>query len=188
LDAAAGTSLPPARAIARYAGPVRAAILAGKERGRTDLPRYLGEAVGRSLLRMRRGFLLPDEVWIVPAPSRRSAARRRGGDPVTAMAQAAARTVAESGWSAGVAPYLYTRERARDSVGLDASGRVANLTGRIGYRSAAAPPAGAPVVLLDDVVTTGATVLASVRALAAVNVEVVAALAVATGAPWRTPR
>src|ERR1700710_475106 len=31
LDAAAGMSLPPARALARYAGPVRAAILAGKE-------------------------------------------------------------------------------------------------------------------------------------------------------------
>ena len=188
LDAARGTVLPPARAMARYSGPVRAAILAGKERGRTDLPRHLGAAVGRALLRLRRSALLPDDIWIVPAPSRRSAARRRGGDPVAAMARAAARTMAGQGAVAGVAPCLFTRGSARDSVGLDAVGRSANLAGRIGYRQRAAPPAGAGVVLLDDVVTTGATLLASVRALSGMDIEVVAALAVATAAPWRTTR
>ena len=188
LDAAAGLALPPVRAIARYAGPVRAAILAGKERGRTDLPGLLGVALGRALLRLRAMGVLPGDCWIVPAPSRRSAARRRGGDPVTAMAVAAATTMAAAGVAAGVAPCLHTGGRARDSVGLDAAGRVANLAGRIRFSDSAGPPGGAPVVLVDDVVTTGATLLASVTALRAQGVEVTGLLALAAAAPWRSVR
>ncbi len=188
LDAAGDLALPLCRALARYAGPVRAAILAGKERGRSDLPPLLGRAVGVALLRMRRIALLPEEIWIVPAPSRRAAARSRGGDPVTAMAMAAARTLAEGGSVGGVAPCLYTQGRARDSVGLDASARAANLAGRVRFRAAGAPPEGAAVVLLDDVLTTGSTVVAAVRALSVVGIDVVCALAVATAAPWRAER
>lgn len=188
LDAAGDVALPVVRALARYAGPVRAAIIAGKERGRSDLPPLLGRSVGTALIRLHRIAVLPAEVWIVPAPSRRAAARGRGGDPVTAMAASAARTLAQSGIVAGVAPCLYTLGRAKDSVGLDAVGRAANLSGRICFRTSGAPPEGAAVVLLDDVLTTGATVVAAVRALALVGIDVICGLAVATVAPWRADR
>lgn len=188
LDAASGIGVPPVYAIARYRGPVRAAILAGKERGRTDLPVALGAAVGRALLRLRRIGRLPEDVWIVPAPSRRSAARRRGGDPVTAMAAAAAGLMARAGVETGVAPCLFTTGTAQDSVGLDAAARATNLAGRIRFRPAAAPPHRAPVVLLDDVLTTGSTVLAAVLALGGEGIDVCAAVAVATAAPWLAAR
>lgn len=188
LDAAARFALPPARALARYSGPARAAILAGKEKGRTDLPPLLGRSVGAALLRLRRASLVPDEVWIVPAPSRRSAARRRGGDPVLAMATAAAGALAAAGVAAGVAPCLYTARGARDSVGLDSAGRVANLQGRVRFRPSARPPPGARVVVLDDVLTSGATLLVSCRALSAAGVEVAGGLAVATASPWLAVR
>src|ERR1700712_3228179 len=171
LDAATGMALPPMRAITRYAGPVRAAILAGKEHGRTDLPPLIGNAVGSALLRLRRAALLPGQLWIVPAPSRRAAARRRGGDPVTLMARAAAGLMAAYGVFAGVSPCLYTAGRAQDSVGLDAAGRAANLAGRVRLRRSATPPVGARVVLLDDVLTTGSTSLASIRALGDAGIE-----------------
>lgn len=188
LDTAEGLALPVVRALARYAGPVRAAILAGKERGRSDLPPLLGTAIGTALIRLRRISLVPDEVWIVPAPSRRAAARSRGGDPVTAMATAAARTLADYGIVAGVAPCLYTQGRARDSVGLDAAARTANLAGRVRFRRGGAPPDGVAVILLDDVLTTGSTLVAAVRALSVVDVHVICGLAVATAAPWRAER
>ena len=186
LDAATGVDLPPVRALTRYRGAVRAAILAGKEHGRGDLPPLLGAAIGRALARAgpRRPPTDRAGLWLVPAPSRRSSARRRGGDPVLAMARAAAKTLAAAGLPAGVAPCVWTASRARDSVGLDPGQRAANLSGRVRFRARAAPPVGARVVVVDDVVTSGSTVVATVRVLAGHGIRVDAAVAVATPAPW----
>ncbi|GGL85997.1 ComF family protein [Nakamurella endophytica] len=192
LDAAAGLPLPPVLALARYAGPVRAAVIAGKERGRSDLPPRLGSAIGRALagsvaIRARRPAG-GGTVWLVPAPSRRSAARSRGGDPVTAMARGAAEALAAAGVAAGVAPCLRTAGHAADSVGLSPGERVANLAGRVRVVPAAGPTAGAEIVLLDDVVTSGATAVAALRALADAGIRTGAVVAVAAAAPWvRTP-
>ena len=185
LDAAAGLPLPAVRALARYRGPVRAAIVAGKERGRWDLPPLLGAAVGDGAVRLLHAGLLHLPLWFVPAPTRRVAARRRGGDPVTALAKAAARVVAGRAGPAGVAVCLATVGRAADSVGLTPTQRLANLDGRIRFHLAGAPPEQACVVLLDDVVTTGATAVSAVRVLAGAGIVVHTVLAVA-GAGART--
>jgi predicted amidophosphoribosyltransferase len=136
---------------------VRAAILAAKEHGRRDLPALLGAALGAGLVRLLAIAVLVLPFWLVPAPTRPAAARRRGGDPITRMARAAATELARGGNWSGVAPCLFTGRGARDSVGLSAPARMRNLEGRIRWRGGAAPPAGAAVVLIDDVLTTGAT-------------------------------
>ncbi len=168
--AAAGLTLPTVRALARYAGPVRAAIIAGKERGRRDLPPRLGAALGAGLLALQDTAVLPTELWLVPAPTRRASARARGGDPVAVMARMAATVLAAHGRPAGVAPCLHLSGKARDSVGLDAAARAANLAGAIRFDARAAPPPGAFTVLLDDVLTSGATVGGSCEVLAASSV------------------
>jgi predicted amidophosphoribosyltransferase len=68
-----------------------------------------------------------------------------------------------------------------DSVGLDAAGRSANLAGRVRTRPGGLPVEGTPVVLLDDVVTTGTTAAICTAVLAAASVEVTA-VAVLTSA------
>ena len=76
-----------------------------------------------------------------------------------------------------VARPLRLAGRTRDSVGLDAEQRAANLAGRVRVRLAALPvraPGG--VVLVDDVVTTGATLRACRDALACAGVRVEAAV------------
>ena len=161
--------LPDTYALARYRGPVRAAILAAKEHGRRDLPALLGKALGVGLARLVAIAVVLLPVWLVPAPTRPSVARSRGGDPVTWMARAAATELIGRGFVAGVAPCLFTARGARDSVGLDAQARIANLRGRIGWRSPAAPPPGAAVVVIDDVLTTGATAAGASLVLAAHN-------------------
>ena len=188
-QASHGVSVPPVFALSRYRGPARAAIIAGKERNRRDLSPVLGAALGAGLARLlRAGVIAPPDasgLWLVPAPSRRAAARARGGDPVTSMAAAAARTLAAAGLPTGVAPCLRTAGGV-DSVGLDADDRIANLAGRVRFRAVGAPPIGAEVVLLDDVLTTGATVATALRVLASEQVRVSAVLVVASAARWRS--
>jgi len=182
--------MPPIRALTRYRDPVRSAIIAGKERGRRDLPPTLGQALGHGLLRLLAlgvidAGVLGDLAWLVPAPTRRAAARRRGGDPVAAMARSAARTAAAAGRPCGVAPCLWTGRGARDSVGLDAAQRAANLAGRIVVDRRAVPSPGATVVLVDDVLTTGATAAVACGALRASGFRVAGVLTLAAVPRWR---
>ncbi|MEU5263001.1 hypothetical protein [Amycolatopsis sp. NPDC021455] len=115
-------------------------------------------------------------ICLVPAPSRPSAARVRGGPHVERLANEAAKVLAARGIEVVVAPALELAGDARDAVGLGREQRVANLAGRLRFREAGRPPPGCPIVVLDDVVTTGATAAACARALAAEGFTVSAVL------------
>lgn len=162
----------PVFALGRYAGVRRQAILAIKERGRRDLTAPLARALALGIDRLVGWGVVGLPLTVVPAPTRRWAARRRGGDPVARIAAAA--TVAHP--DIGVSRALRTVGQARDSVGLDSGARERNIAGRV--RVAAAPGPG-EVLLVDDVVTTGATAREAVRTLAGAGVPVVAVLALA---------
>lgn len=145
-----------ASALAAYDGAARRLVLAYKEKGRHELSVPLGRAFARALPTIRAGPYV-----VVPVPSRPAAARARYGQHMTAVARACVTALVHSGHEASVAPVLRLSGRARDSVGLDQDARVANLDGRLWC----AGPAPLSAVLLDDVITTGATATACVAAL-----------------------
>ncbi|WP_280440198.1 ComF family protein [Nocardia cyriacigeorgica] len=155
----------PCWTLSRYAGPPRRAVLAAKERRRRDLAHPLGRALACGLARLRADTR---PLVLIPAPSRRVAARRRGGDPVVRSADAAA------SWLRGcqVLPVLSVWRGVHDSVGLSAGERRHNLRGRIMTAPIPALPVNAQVVLVDDVLTTGATAAESIRALTGAGVAV----------------
>jgi len=160
-------------ALARYVGVARKLLIAYKERGRRDLAPSLGRAFADALPSLPG---LGKRVCLVPAPSRASVARARGGPHVLRLAEAAAVVLAARGFDVAVAPALRLAGGARDAVGLDRAARIANLAGRLRFVPQGRPPPGAPVVLLDDVVTTGATAAACAGTLAEQGIEVVGVL------------
>ncbi|MFD1813431.1 ComF family protein [Rhodococcus gannanensis] len=164
----------PVFALSAHTGVARHAVIAAKERGRRDLAQPFGQAWARAVSALRaRGEIDPPELSrlrLVPAPTRSRAARMRGGDPVCAAARAAAGALRPE--PVTVDPTLGFVGAVRDSVGLSARERAANLSGRIRVESPR--PAGGPrtVLLVDDVLTTGATATESVHALARAGVRV----------------
>lgn len=163
----------PVFALGRYAGPRRNAIVAMKDRGRTDLIKPLSYALALGIHRLITWGLLDVPLTIVPAPTRRSAARKRGGDPVTRMATAAVHNHPHI----TVVAALKMKALARDSAGLGTAERERNITGRVVLIKRA--PTDREVLLVDDIVTTGSTASESVRILHAAGIRVAAVLAVA---------
>lgn len=169
--------LPPLRAAAAYRGPVQAMLLAHKERGRLSLAGPLGAALARAVADLGP----PPGTVLVPVPSSRPAVRSRGQDHALRLARAAARAAGLS------ARALLTPTRlVADQAGLTACERSANLQGALLARPGRTALAGLPVVVVDDVVTTGATLVEATRALAAAGADVRGAAVVAATA--RHPR
>lgn len=162
----------PVFALGRYAGARRQAILAVKERGRADLVAPLAQALAVGVHRLLSWGIIETPLTIVPAPTRRSVARRRGGDPVTRLAAAATARHPD----VTVVAALRMKALTRDSVGLGTAERERNVAGRVQLRGRRPHT---EVLLVDDIVTTGATAGESVRILSAAGVRVSAVLAIA---------
>jgi predicted amidophosphoribosyltransferase len=164
----------PVFSLGRYAGARRNAIVAVKEHGRADLIGPLGGALRDGLGRLLAWGVVAPPLTIVPAPTRRRAARRRGGDPVARMALAA--TAGAAGVT--VVGALRMTAMVRDSVGLSSAARQRNIAERVRLTVAPDRLTG-DVVVVDDIVTTGATARESVRVLQTSGARLVAVLALA---------
>lgn len=182
LDALDGRPLVPVWTLADNVGPVRHAIVAWKDGGRVDLTRVLAAEVARAawsvaplVPRSHAGPLV-----VAAVPSTAAARRRRGGWLVDDLARAAVTGLRASGVDARRAPVL-RRRGGRDQAGLGARARARNLVGQVRVaRRAGRVLGGRDVVLVDDVLTTGASVAASAAAVRAAGGAVVACLTVAS--------
>jgi predicted amidophosphoribosyltransferase len=173
-----------------YEGTVRAMILGHKERQLLALARPLGEllalAVSTALHDLLPGSDSPGtaSLLLVPVPSRPSTVRQRGHEPTRSLARVAAAELTALGRPASCVGLLRTRPGLADQAGLDAAARAVNLAGAFrahapGLRRLAAAGRPVHVVVCDDVLTTGATAAEAQRALRAVGLRPIAAVAVA---------
>ncbi len=167
--------LPAVAAVAAYEGAVRSLLLAHKERGVLRLARPLGAAVAASVRSLPAGSspAARPPLVLVPVPSSRASVRDRGHDPTARLAVAAADVL-----GLPVRRGLRQARRVRDQAGLTASERAANLSGALVVRPGRLPP-GTAVVLIDDVLTTGASLSEAARAVRAAGCPVLGAAVVA---------
>ena len=174
----------PVFACGPYGGAHRAIVLAAKDHMRAPATKVIGRVWAGAVEYLAAGGELPHPglcpVALVPAPTRRAAAKTRGGDIVTAAARELARALP----GAQVAAIAELDDRAPDAVGLSRLQRRASLAENLRLRRgdvrklAEFNRAGGEVLILDDVCTTGATIAQLTLALAARGVRVRAALTV----------
>lgn len=165
--------LPVVYAAAAYEGPVRAVLLAHKERGALPLAGELGAALAAAVRAVLTGAggavgVAGREVALVPVPSARRQVRARGHDHARRIALAAAGRLRRAGVPARVAPVLRLRRAVADQAGLGARQRRENLAGALeACPGGARLTDGAVLVLVDDLITTGATLAEAARAVRA---------------------
>ncbi len=117
---------------------------------------------------------------LIPVPSARRAVAGRGHDPVRRIALAAARDLRREGVPVRVLSALRQRRTVVDQAGLSARRRLANVSGALTVVPGAVRLlAAAPVVLVDDLITTGASLAEAARAVRAAGGRVVGAGVVA---------
>ncbi len=154
---------------APFSGLIRRSLHELKYAGEQRLAVPLGQAMARRWSRTSAGGDL-----VVPVPVHADRAKRRGYDQAELIAKSAAQAL-----GLPMAPILERTRATTAQFDLDRADRATNVTGAFALRPDAPVPSRRWVVLVDDVVTTGATLAACAEALLAAGAIGVSAVTVA---------
>ena len=150
------------RAVALYEGAARELVLRCKNGGE-----HLAEPLGRAMRGLAADWL--DGAVLVPVPLHPARLASRGYNQAGWLARAAARgTASRVEWE-----WLVRRRPTGSTAGLNRAARLKEALGAYAVPPAVRPKLrGARVILIDDVMTTGATMRAAARPLARAGAEV----------------
>ncbi len=148
---------------AYYSRSISHIVLRAKENNDSRARRVLANSIAT---------FIENESIVIPIPSSKSSNRRRGYDHALLLAREVARLCESTVWNG-----LYVTRRVKDQTALSHAQRFTNLSGS--YALSQQIIGNAPsqkIVLIDDLVTTGASLREALRVLRGAEIAPKAAI------------
>jgi predicted amidophosphoribosyltransferase len=159
---------------ATYLSPeVSKLLVSFKDRGQSALVSDLNELIAPLVAELAA---FSEVVHLVPAPSRMENFARRGFTPSVVLARALSNQVTNT----RVLNCLVLAKNVRDQVGLSGAQRHENLAGSMSLNQRVG---GRLCFVVDDICTTGATLIEAWRALSVGGANVLGALVISESKP-----
>ena len=149
-------------------------ILSAKENTNKFCIDLLASAIARSIASALPVSIWAQQIKITTVPSSPAAIRRRGRDHVSELADQVVKLLAKENIFATYIPILYLAKNIRDQSTLNSSQRAQNLSGAFSIKNCEIPKGD--IYLIDDLVTTGASIQEGVRALSNAKISITAVI------------
>ena len=164
-----------------YNPSIAKVILAAKENGNQISKELLANSIVRSLRKAITDQNLSGQIALVSIPSSTAAIRKRGRDHIQELVKEIIGTAEIYNISIFYLPILSISKKIKDQSNLNKAQRISNMSGAY-----LATPPKIPIdnlIILDDLITTGASIQEGIRALSEIKLCPVAIItACAVGA------
>ena len=156
--------------VATYDEATSQVILAAKEAGNKDAVRLIAKSIASSISFAILNLGISQPINLVTIPSQLSAIRRRGRDHIKDLAQEVIIQLNQQKIKTNHLPILKPIKKIKDQSDLNGLQRKENMSHAFTVKSS--PISQSTVILIDDLVTTGASIQEGVRALAEAKITV----------------
>lgn len=156
-------------------------ILTAKENGNQIAKDMLASSIVKSLRKAIIDLNLFGEIALVGIPSSSASIRKRGRNHINDLANAVVKISKTNGISVINLPILNISKKVKDQSDLNKLQRMQNMSGA--YLANHSESSFKNLIIIDDLITTGASIQEGIRALSVINLRPVAIItACAVGA------
>jgi predicted amidophosphoribosyltransferase len=155
-----------------YTSKTASVILAAKEGSDLSATALLASAISKSIAFSISDLRLSGVITLITIPSAPSAIRRRSQDHINTLAEYVQRDLKQQSITTYYAPILFQKKSIRDQSQLSSKQRMENTRGKFAVKFCEIPQGA--VFLIDDLITTGASILEGVRALSEAKIAITA--------------
>ena len=153
-------------------------ILAAKESGNLEARNLLAISIHRALIRLVTDLNISGEIGLVGIPSRAEITRHRGRRHIQDLIENVIQIHANSQISSKIKlqnlDILQTVKKIKDQTGLDKGLRITNMSGA--YLANYPESNLRKLIIIDDLITSGASIKAGITALSIINLRPIAVI------------
>jgi len=157
-----------------YDEDIETILLLAKESGNKTAIDILSTALVNSIIFLMSENQIEFPINIIPIPSSKRAIRKRGRNHIEELCEAVIAKLHGNSIFAQKVSIIYHQKKIKDQSNLNKSQRLKNL--KNAYTLSGVLPKTGSTILLDDVVTTGSSILEAARALSEAKITILGAV------------